>query len=383
MPSSAVVYASSFEALRSRAAEWSARLAMIRRAERFVYSSTYYVGPDDVGHSTLQALGDAAERGVHPTLVIDRFGQRLGASAWGRTESRRVGQWLAQAEARGVKVVWTAPPTWTRTLVGGGHHVKIQLCESGPALFASSNLSSHSFHAWGEFSALLDGPVVQTLMDALQAVIPGPSADRLDPRPLGDAPLRFEWWWCDPSADPTLFAPFRQGALNPITEGLIDSIEGAQRSVSISSFYVKPSAHLRDAILRAARRGVSVEVFHSGPDALDGAEASWLAAALDYPALLAAGVAVHEVEGGEHSKLVLVDEQLAVFGSYNLDHAAHDVVAEAMLASADPRVVQTVAHVFASLRVAPDCRRVRHPRANWPLTRWARALAVRPVRRWL
>ncbi len=383
MPSPVEVFASSFEPLRSRTAEWDARLAMIRRAKRFLYSSTYYVGPDTVGHDVLAALGDAAERGVRCTLVVDWFGQWLGASAWGPTETRRVDGWFAEAEARGVQVVWTSPTTWTRRLVGGGHHVKIQLCESGPALFASSNLSHHSFESWGEFSALLDGPVVETFLAALQAVIPDSQPERLDPRPLGDDPLRFEWWWFDPSADPTPFAPLRRGLANPITDGLIRSIDAARRSVSISSFYVKPEANLRAAILGAARRGVVVEVFHSGPDALGGMESSWLAAALDYPALLGAGVAVHEVAGGEHSKLVLVDDSLAIFGSYNLDNAAHDVVTEAMLATEDARVVSAVATVFADLRVDPGSQRIRHPRADWRWKRRAHAVAVRVLRRWL
>jgi cardiolipin synthase len=377
------VLASSFAPLRSRDAEWSARCEMIHRARRFLYSSTYYVGPDAIGEDVLGDLGDAAQRGVRTTLVIDRFGQWLGASAWGPRENRLVNRWLARAADRGVRIVWTAPASWTRTLVGGGHHVKIQVCESGPALFASSNLSRHSFEVWGEFAALLDGPVVQTLLTALQAVIPDPGDDRADPRSAGVDPLKLQWWWCDPSADATRFAPLRRGRRNPITDGLVRSIEAAQSSVAISSFYVKPEPSLRAAILDAARRGVAVDVFHSGPDALGGAETPWLAAALDYPELLDAGVAVHEMQGGEHSKLVLVDDRLAVFGSYNLDHAAHDVVAEAMFATEDPRVVVAVASVFESLRRDPGCERVWWPTQSWGARRHLHAQLTRPLRRWL
>lgn len=377
------VLASSFEPLRSRDAEWSARQAMIERAERFLYSSTYYVAPDATGRAVLLALGDAAARGVRTVLLIDQFGQWLGASAWGARSDQQVRSWLAEAEARGVRIVWTAPQSWTRWMVGGGHHVKIQLCESGPALFASSNLSRHSFEVWGEFSALLDGPVVSSFLTALETVVPNARSEQLDPRPPSTDPVRLNWWWFDPCADPTPLGPLRAGRANPITDGLIGLVVRAQSTLSISSFYVKPEPRLRAAILSAARRGVQVEVYHSGPDALGGAESSWLAAALDYPALLAAGVRLHEMDGGEHSKLVLVDGKTAVFGSYNLDHAAHDVVAEAMLTSRDPRVVSAIAATFAELKSSPRCRRVHRPRDGWTLRRRLQARLVRPFRRWL
>jgi cardiolipin synthase len=191
------------------------------------------------------------------------------------------------------------------------------------------------------------------------------------------------WWWCDPSADPTPFAPLRTGRANPITDRLIEALDAARQSVRISSFYVKPVGHLRRAILAAARRGVRVQIFHSGRDALHGSESSWMAAAMDYPALLEAGVQVYEVAGGEHSKLVLVDNLLGVFGSYNLDHAAHDVVVEAMLASRDLRVVSALASVFEDLLASPHTVRVERARENWGLWRRAHARMLRPVRRWV
>lgn len=377
------VLASSFRALRDRSAEWDARLEMIASAERFLYSSTYYVGPDRIGQAVLESLSTAAERGVDATLVVDRFGQWLGASAWGPRENRRVNRWIAEAVARGVRFVWTTPTSWTRRAVGGGHHVKIQLSEHGPALFASSNLSRHSFDGWGEFSALVDGPVVETMFHAIRGVIPAPLAHRLDPRASGPSPVEMDWWWCDPNADPTAFAPLRRGTENPITDGLIRLINLAECTVAISSFYVKPEPRLRAAILAAARRGVRVQIFHSGSDALGGAEASWLAAALDYPTLLEAGVRIFEILGGEHSKLVLVDERAAVFGSYNFDHAAHDVVAEAMLASRDERVTSEVKAVFDELVQSPRCVEVERAFSGWGPQRWVHATGVRAFRRWL
>lgn len=376
------VLASTFIPLRERRAEWDARRAMVQRARAFLYSSTYYVGPDMYGQTMLRDLGDAAQRGVRTTLLIDRCGQWLGSSAWGPRGTRAVWRWLKDAERRGVRIVWTTPACLADHLIGGGHHVKIQLCEDGPALFASSNLSRHSFEVWGEFAALLDGPIVATLLSALQTKLPaGEPRDRISDRAPGDDPIAMRWLWCDPSATPAL-TPRAQRRSNPVTTGLIDTVAAARHSVQVSSFYVKPEPGLRAAMLEAAGRGVRVEVFHSGPDGLDGTEAPWLAAAVDYPALMARGVAVYEVRGGEHSKLMLADGR-ALFGSYNLDHAAHDVVAEAMLASEDERVVSAVRDVFDALRADPLCHRVGRPREAWGVKRRLHARLVRPFRRWL
>ncbi len=70
--------ASSFLPLWDRAAEWRLRLAMIREAQHFLYLSTFYIEWDTYGQTLVGALADAQRRGVHVTLLVDSFGQRLG-----------------------------------------------------------------------------------------------------------------------------------------------------------------------------------------------------------------------------------------------------------------------------------------------------------------
>ncbi len=132
-------------------------------------------------------------------------------------------------------------------------------------------------------------------------------------------------------------------------------------------------------MLRAARRGVRVEVFHSHREALPATDLAWIAAASTYDRLLDAGVAVYENRHGEHSKLVVVDDAWAAFGSYNFEDAAHDRLAEAMLASRDRRAVAPVAAIFDQLRADPDnvpvTRRWRNdlpPRARARVARYGR-----------
>ena len=104
----------------------------------------------------------------------------------------------------------------------------------------------------------------------------------------------------------------------------------------------------------------------------DDDDLAWIAAAAHYPRLLQAGVEVFENRQGEHSKIILVDEAWVAFGSYNFEHAAHDRLAEAMLASRDPRTVAPVLAILDELRSSPDNLQVSEEEVNRSLIEEAR-----------
>ena len=108
------------------------------------------------------------------------------------------------------------------------------------------------------------------------------------------------------------------------------------------------------AIVEAAHRGVQVDVFHSHPDALPVTDLAWIASATSYERLLNAGIRIYENRHGEHSKIVLVDHNRVAFGSYNFEDAAHDRLAEAMLATSDARAIRPAVSIFRELRKDPD-----------------------------
>ena len=93
---------------------------------------------------------------------------------------------------------------------------------------------------------------------------------------------------------------------------------------------------------------------HSHRDALPATDLAWIAAAATTIGCSRPGVRVYENRHGEHSKIVLVDGAWVAFGSYNFEHAAHDRLAEAMLASRDPRAIEPAAAIFEELRRHPD-----------------------------
>jgi phosphatidylserine/phosphatidylglycerophosphate/cardiolipin synthase-like enzyme len=200
----------------------------------------------------------------------------------------------------------------------------------------------------------------------------------------GPKPFDVEYGVFNPTAGHGLFGPLGWKSCNPITVGLCAAIERARKSVRLTSFYFKPAPRLRRAILAAAHRGVRVEIFHSHVEALPETRLAWLAAASDYDELLAAGIDIYESRHGEHSKIILIDDQLAIFGSYNLEHAADDRLAEAMLSSSDDRVVHAIREVLdacASSSAFNSVTRSSLAGMHWKLRVGRRV--VGPLRRWL
>ena len=349
-----MVQASLLVPLWDRAAEWARRLRMIREAQSFLYLSTYYIEPDGYGSEMLDALAGAQARGVMVNLLVDAFGQRLGGVLMSPAAKAALASRLDALGRAGAVVTIYQPRRRLQRWLGGGQHVKIQVSESGEAIFGSSNVTRASFEGWNEYSVALRGPVVPVLLESYRTI--GGAVDAAHLRRLreaaGAAPARIEldYWVCNPNLLQGAFGPLGWRGPNIVTDRLVQMVEASRHSVALTSFYFKPVESLLTALVDAARRGVRVEVHHSHRDALPAMELAWIAAASHYSRLLDAGVRIYENPRGEHSKILLADDARVAFGSYNFEHAAHDRLAEAMLASSDPEAVGPARAIFAELR---------------------------------
>lgn len=384
--------ASSVIPLWDRAAEWRRRLAMIEEARRFLYLSTFYIEWDAYGRELLDALERAARRGVAVSLLVDGFGQRLGGVLMAPAERAALAARMDALRSLGADVRLYRPRHLVQRLVGGGQHIKIQAADTGEVITGSSNITKSSFEGWNEFSVAVRGPIARTVLESWTLI-----GGTVDPAHLshvsevaaadagteGDA-VAIDYWHCNPNRHQSFTGPFGWRGGNAVTERMIGMLNAAVTSVSITAFYFKPVPALMNAVLGAARRGVRVEIFHSHRAALPATELAWIAAAVGYRRLLAAGVTIRENRRGEHSKIVLVDDTWAAFGSYNFEDAAHDRLAESMLASRDPRVVDPIRGIVAGLRADPDTELVQ---AGWarrlsPRLR-AKMACLRPLKRWM
>ena len=341
----------------NRAAEWKRRLRMIREAQRFLYLSTYYLEYDGYGAELLALLLEAQGRGVAVNLLIDGFGQRLGGVLMSPEVKATLRDRLDALRAAGAVVTVYRPPHALQRRLGGGQHVKIQVSEEGEAIFGSSNVTRTSFEGWNEYSVALRGPVVRALLESYRTIggeVNSAHLRDLDRRAAGTpGDIDLDYWICNPNLHQGRRGPLGWRGRNVVTERMIEMVSAARRRLELTTFYFKPAPALLDALLAAARRGVEIEIHHSHRDALPATDLAWIAAAAGYPRLLDAGVRIYENRAGEHSKIVLVDDAWAAFGSYNFEDAAHDRLAEAMLATRNPAAVAPAREIFDLLRADP------------------------------
>jgi cardiolipin synthase len=205
------------------------------------------------------------------------------------------------------------------------------------------------------------------------------------PSPPGNADLHATYCVAHyPCADPSPLSPLIQTRSNPITDELVRLIDSARHRVRIATFYFKPVKALFHALVRAAQRGVRVEIHHSHRDALSPSDGPWVATTFYYRRCLDLGMVLYENRRGEHAKIVLIDDQWAAFGTYNLEHAAHDRLAEVMLVTGDPAIVTDLHLTLDHRRHDPANRRVDPTHlARLPLSIKAKRLALYPLRRWV
>ncbi len=371
-----------------RAAEWERRLRMIREARRFLYLSTYYIEYDDYGAALIAGLLAAQRRGVAVNLLLDGFGQRLGGVLMSSAARAALQERFDALRGAGAVVTVYRPPHAAQRRLGGGQHVKIQVSEQGEAIFGSSNVTRTSFEGWNEYSVALRGPVVRALLASYRtiggAVAPAHlrDLDRCAAGTPGD--IELDYWICNPNLHQGRRGPLGWRGPNVVTGRMVDMVNAARRRIALTTFYFKPAPVLLDALLAAARRGVDIEIHHSHREALPATDLAWIAAAAGYPRLLDAGVRIHENRAGEHSKIVLVDEAWAAFGSYNFEDAAHDRLAEAMLATRHPAAVAPAREIFDMLRRDPHNTPVRRGfRRDLPAGLRLRIALLGRLKRWM
>jgi cardiolipin synthase len=379
--------ASSLDILWDRQAEWRERLTMITQARQFVYVSLFYLEFDDYGRPFVEALTDAARRGVRVQLIIDGFGQRLGGVLMSKRTRAALDAAFDQLRRAGGDVRFYRPPHQLQRWMGAGHHYKIQISDAGAGLLASGNVTKSSFDGWNECAVRCRGAIVPVLLERAATIggeVASADLDALRSLPAGPTAIPIDFWFCNPNDAQGPGGLLTWDGRNYLTDRMVEMVEAATRSLAITSFYFKPTPRLLAAVVAAAKRGVRVEVFHSHRDALPATDLAWIASAACYPELLAAGVVIHERVAGEHSKIVLVDDAWVALGSYNFEDAAHDRLAEAMLATRDTAVVESVAAIIDRLRSAPGwCRVTPEVIDAWPLRLRRRVRWLGRFKRWL
>ncbi len=278
---------------------------------------TFYIAIDDVtSEKVLRALQRAAARGVPCRAIFDAIGSR----SFLKSPSCQ-----ALRDAR-VEVVAALPVGLMRSLfnrVDLRNHRKLVVIDSAIAYSGSHNLADGAFKIKRRFAPWVDAAVR----------VEGPIAVDLER-------IFFEDWFLETGRDLSrssspLDSGHREGALvqalatGPTTYAgampqlVVSMVHLAQREAIITTPYFVPDEPTHAALATAARRGVrTVLVVPKRND-------SWLvehASRHFFSRLLDAGVEIWEFKAGLlHAKTIVIDGQLSLMTSANLDRRSFDL----------------------------------------------------------
>ncbi|ACE85374.1 cardiolipin synthase [Cellvibrio japonicus] len=298
------------EFLQSAKTTIDAMCADIRTAEISCHMEFYIWHPGGIADQVADALLDAAGRGVRCRIMLDA----VGSAAFFKSSlvKKLVHPNIELIKACPIRLI---PAKLARYDLRS--HRKTLVIDNRVAYMGSFNLIDPSLFKksldvgeWIDLMARIQGPIVN-VFDAV-----------------------FRWYWnietqqelplvehkIDIRRDKTVAQVAPSGPDNlddSILQSLLQGIYSAVRQVDIVTPYFVPGEALEQAMIIAARRGVSVNLIL--PRKVD----SFLARHAGhsyFDKLMKAGVHIYQFEQGLlHTKCVIIDRQLAFFGTVNMD----------------------------------------------------------------
>lgn len=280
----------------------------INRAGRLLLLEFYIIRSDHAGALFADALAAAAGRGITVLLLYDYIGSFDTPSEYFRR--------LRQA---GVLCHAFNPPAFHRgpAWLDRRDHRKLAVVDGVRALVGGVNIGNeYSGHGtagkWRDAGVIIEGPAVADLCRLFRETWEHDG----DPLPF-ECPVREEIAGeGDAAVGITGGTPHSHRSAIRRTFRL--AIAGATGRVRVMTPYFLPGPRLIRSMLRAARRGVRVQLIL--PAVSDVPLVRLLSRAYYHP-LLAKGIEIYERQHQVlHAKVMLVDDHWSVFGSANMDH---------------------------------------------------------------
>jgi cardiolipin synthase len=300
--------------LESGTALFPALIGAIDAARQDIHFETYIFASDDTGTAVETALIRAAKRGVRVRVLTDWFGT-------GDKQSTRLGAAFAAAGVR-----YRVFNRWFKRGVTRTHR-KIAVIDRAVAFVGGININDDWLCDYDprkrlpaprwDFAVQVRGPLVAQIHREAQVQWARVGhlglLRRIDlfrelrarPRAIGDSPMQAAF-------------VVRDNLRNrrTIQRAYLQAIGRAQTSVLMANPYFAPGRKFREALARAAQRGVEVTL-------LIGVGEFWLqdmVAHSFYPKLLDCGVKVVEYRKTQlHAKVAVVDDDWSTVGSSNCD----------------------------------------------------------------
>jgi cardiolipin synthase len=361
-------------------AQLEAMLAAIRSAQRSIRLEIYIFNDTEIGRKFIEALAQAAARGVRVWVLIDAVGS-LGL--------RR--DLFAEMLAAGGELRWFN--SYRPASYFFRNHRKMLTVDGTDAYVTGCNISTE-YHGdgveqgWMDAGVMVTGPVAAVLTEEfdLQWLRASPTEGRLMKRTkMGPVSCGTEG---------EVIALFMKPGFgrNPFRAALRVDLKRA-KEVDIIAAYFLPSQRLRRHLMGAARRGANVRLLLAGKSDV---HLMQLASRSLYRRLIRGGVKIHEYQPQVlHAKVIVLDDIVYV-GSSNLDPRSLHINFEVMLRIRNHALAAQVRQRFdedvaqrATLVTIESLKRgrgwwkrLKQRLAFWLLARFDSELAVRKLRAW-
>ena len=327
----------------------------IREARHSIHITTFILGRDDTGRRIVKLLAARARAGVKVRLLLDSIGCMF--------LSRR---FVAPITKAGGRVVWFMPvlPFTSRGGANLRNHRKIAIFDHTTAIVGGQNIAREYIgpspyrRRWRDFSAQIEGPAAALLheifiADWCFASRESPEAlhAEIEPdnivRPRGDSDLQVVASGPDVPGD-------------PLYEGILAMIQEAKESLWILTPYFLPDEVLFRSLMVKAHAGCAITLVlpaRSNHPVTDLARRHFVRE------LQRAGAHVWLFEPGMmHSKAMIVDESVALFGSANFDQRSLFVNFEVGVLAHSPSDVRAIKAWAESYLAVSREYRLRDPR---------------------
>lgn len=259
-----------------------------------------------------EALIAAAKRGVTCKVLLDS----LGSKDWFKSS------WPKRFRAAGIEVTEALPIQFGRFQFRRADlrlHRKIFVVDGAVVWTGSMNMvdprtfkQDSGVGEWVDAMVRIEGPVSAQfdLTFAFDWSVDNPKITHFDDREPPASPIEGAALAQEFSSGPV----YRDDILYQV---LLSAIMDAREELTITTPYFGPDDGLMQALMAAAARGVKVTLIL--PKLNDSTLVAWSSKSF-YSDLMSSGVNIAEFHGGLlHTKSLLIDKRIAIFGSVNFD----------------------------------------------------------------
>jgi cardiolipin synthase A/B len=315
-------------------------LEAIRDAKEFVYLSTYIFSTTDVGGDFVEVLGDAAGRGVDVHVLLDGIGELytwpLAGGALGK---------------RRVKVARFLPPRLIPPAlrINLRNHRKLLIVDGAVAFTGGMNIAARHLAEDAsrprrvvDLHFKLEGSIVSQLAGVFAADWHFATRETLIVRERAAAAAGAASCRAVPDGP--------DDNRDPLTALLLRSIASARHRVAIMTPYFLPSPELVGVLQASALRGIDVSVVLPAENNLP--YVHWATRHMLWQLLLFGVRIYYQPPPFVHTKLLVIDDESVVVGSWNIDPRSLRLNFELAVEIREPGLIGALAAHFDAARAA-------------------------------